>query len=58
VPISEVLAEVVQRESELQTALDAEHLECTRKAVATATARRENAFLDKLRQLADDYHKR
>jgi hypothetical protein len=54
VPTSDVLAEIVRREPALHTALDAEHFGSTREAVASAAAKRENAFLGKLQRLADE----
>jgi hypothetical protein len=53
IPTDEVLAEVVERASDLDEALAVGRLPSTRKAVKEAGEERERAFLEKLQRLAD-----
>jgi hypothetical protein len=50
------LREIARHRTELENALAPRHLAATRVAVADACKRREQAFLEKLKRLAEGHH--
>jgi len=57
IPLEDELKEVVRRAARLEAALEADQLPLTREKVREAAEKRERAFLDELRRLADIHDK-